>query len=308
MRTQLCWFAVAVMEVGCGLEPHTRFGATEGALTACEVPLPEGTTKVVASERGVAFGTHQDTADHVLRAQGTGCELTSSEPVIAGVLLDLDDRGAVYVLPREADAPGVIGTTQDDSPLSAMKVDATGVVSRVIGTGRGLWSFGVSPGGDTMWASACGPTGIFETASAGKVARLPAPDTLWEQRASVLTDDGTFWSVGVHQCGEAPVTPACAFGLVRTRGDGSRELGTTLLDFGAGYEEAELARCGHTVCGATPRGVVTWDEEGRLTKQWGLPELEAHEGERVTAVTGTDRGLYVTLEGPAGARLRFVPR
>lgn len=302
---------VLMVMLGCGVEPHTRLvvNAEEVALSTCEVEVPEGLTKLVASEHGVAFATRVDGANHVVRTTGTGCALTPSGPPLAGELLDLDDHGTVYVLPREADAPGVLGTVRADRPLTAMKVSPDDDVAAVIGTGRGLWSFGVSPGGETMWASSCGPTGIFTATSEGSVERLPAPDTLWEQRPALLTDDATFWSVGVRRCApDAPLSPACAFALVRTTAEGSHEVGATLVDFGAGFEEGVLARCGHSVCGAFASGVVSWARNGAVSRRWSLTDLGAHDGEHVAAVTGTDRALYVTLSDAHATRVLFVPR
>jgi hypothetical protein len=261
-------------------------------LTACEA-LPADAAAIVATRFGLVVSTE---SGELRRYSGQGCllELEGARAKV-GRLLDADDEGNVYFFPAGA----------ADSTVA--RLEPTGSSSQVLYAGRGIWSFGVSAQGGAFWSSACGPTGIFVYPSSPLVTALAAPPTLWDQRPSVLTDDRTFWSVGVRTCGPAEaLSPACGFALVKTTPEGSRELGTTIVDLGAGFEPARLAKCGSRggarVCGVVPTGVVVWDAGGAIVRT-----LRAPRSARVLSVAGNAFGFYLLVEAAGGRGLYFTP-
>lgn len=310
---------LCVLALGCGLPPpgHTR--AVEAAttsvgkpLTTCVVATPEGVIGMAAHRDGVVFikpsTANGNPSVRAERSLGIGCELTAqpSAPVALESLLDVDDRGNLYGFPAEGQVGEVSTMLPDEYPGSMVaKVDAAGKVTKLVAAGRGIWSFGVSPEGGSMWMTACGPTGVLSTADATQT--MPPPETLWAQYPSVLTNDATFWSLGYGTCnrGEAR-TPDCGFPLVRTTLEGSQEVAATIVDFGAGYEESMLARCGTDVCGVFKSAVIVWDDAGKPIRTILLSEI-ASPSESIAQVSGNQHGVYVLLEGAAGARIVFVP-
>jgi hypothetical protein len=295
----------------------------------CVVPIPAGFVSLMATSSGAVFVTKPDSQPepvdpespapealvHIERFRGVGCELSpdGTAPVAAAGLRDVDDLGNLFVDPADVSEPGFASTVLPDRPFgdTVAKVDTAGRASLVLSAARGLWDFGVSPAGGSLWVTACGPTGIFafssDVPSQFKVALEP-PDTLWGQMPSALTDDHTFWSVGYRTCTPSEnITPACGFALVRTTPEGSRDVGTTLVDLGQGFEETTLARCGSRVCGLLPGAVIVWGSEGEVLDTLTASDLGATSSEHIAQVSGNEHGLYVSLNGPAGARVLFVP-
>jgi hypothetical protein len=281
----------------------------------CEVATPAGLSSIAASERGLAFAVQPAEGSELIvqRSHGAGCDLSTEgeSKFAAGGLLDTDDLGNLYIWPAKSTHTGVRSTMLRDTFESLgstlMKVDLSGHVSELVYAGRGIWDFGVSPGGDAIWVTACGPTGIFSVAPSGLTLSLPPPDSLWQQMPSVLTSASTFWSVGVRTCfPPADVTPSCGFALVRTTPDGSENVGTTLIDFGAGFEQATLVRCGSRVCGVFTSAVVIWDAEGRVVRTITSDDVSALDSEHIAQVTGNDRGVYLLLRSDTGSRVVFV--
>jgi hypothetical protein len=279
----------------------------------CLVDAPAGTESLLARAGGVVFAvaTGDPGGPPLLlhRAAGDACDLVlDGEPIAASDLLDVDDRGAVYMFPADAGETAAVSTMlPDESPESmVVRVDPDDRVTRLLSAGRGIWSFGVSPAGAALWVTACGPTGIF--AADGVTPAMTPPDTLWQQHPSVLTDDRTFWSVGHRVCPPGdPLTAACGFALVRTTPAGSADVATTLVDTSAGLEQATLTRCGPRVCGQLTDGVLVWDPDGRPLRTLSLADARALPGERLAQATGTADGVYLLLTGDRDPRVAFVP-
>ncbi len=281
---------------------------------SCIVAAPAGLVSMVASAGGLAFDVATDNTDGppllVHRALGEGCALTTDAraPVAVTELLDADDLGNLYVFPAEAGSTGAVSSMlPEESPSSMVaRVDRDDHVSKLVPAGRGIWSFGVAPAGDALWVTACGPTGIFAMTDLTPV--MANPDTLWEQLPSVLSNDHTFWSVGPRTCDPAqPLHPDCGYALVRSTPAGSEALATTIVDLGAGYEQAELARCGPHVCGMLNQGIIVWDHHGAVLRTISLADALAQDNEHIVQVSGTHRGVYVLLQGEGDARVTFVP-
>jgi hypothetical protein len=295
----------------------------------CVVPTPPGFVSLLATSSGAVFVTtsasRPEPSDpkspapeplvHIERFSGVGCELSpdGTAPVAAAWLMDVDDLGNLFVSPAETREPGFTSTVLPDKPFgdTVARVDTAGRVSEVLTAGRGLWDFGVSPAGGSLWVTACGPTGIFAFSSdepSQFTVALESPETLWEQMPSVLTDDHTFWSVGVRtSVSNEPITPASGYALVRTTPEGSRDLGTTLVDFGKGFEKATLTRCGSRVCGLFSGAVIVWGSEGEVLDTLTASDLGALPSEHIARVSGNEHGLYFSLSGTDGRRVLFVP-
>ena len=295
----------------------------------CVVPTSPDFVSLMATSSGAVFVTmptsQPEPADpessvpeplvHIQRARGVGCELSpdGTAPVSARRLRDVDDLGNLFVAPAEVSEPGFTSTALPDEAYgdTVAKVDTAGRVSAVLSAGRGIWDFGVSAAGGSLWVTACGPTGIFALGSdvpSQLTVALEPPDTLWEQMPSALTADHTFWSVGVRTTvSNEPLTPASGYALVRTTPEGSRDVGTTLVDFGKGFEQATLARCGSRVCGLFAGAVIVWGSEGEVLDTITASDLGALPSEHIAQVSGNQHGLYFTLSGAAGARVLFVP-
>ncbi len=282
----------------------------------CVVTTPGEVVAIAASDAGVAIavveGTDGDEPLVIHRAHGADCALAWDDaPLAAAALLDFDDDGDVYLFPAETRDADVLSTLLPeffaglDSTIA--RVDTDDAIAEVVSAGRGIWSFGVSPSGDALWMTACGPTGIFTLDDDELTPTMPPPSTLWQQQPSVLTDDETFWSIGTGTCGTAPSSPACGFALVRTTATGSTEVGPTILDVGAGLEAARLARCGASVCGVLSRAIVRWDDDGHIERTISASDLGARTAERVLQVAGNHHGVYALLGDDAGTRVLFVP-
>jgi len=315
----------ASISSGCGSprgDDETGAGAVEpGSVAlaeACLVAAPEGVSSLAASDRGVVFAVTTEGASgpEVLlqRTHGEGCHLSADgqAPIAAEALLDADDAGNVYAFPASAGDPAIVSTMLPEFPEigsgMVVKVDPGGNVSERVSAWRGIWSFGVSPEGGTFQVTACGPTGIFAMAGSGLHVAIPPPQTLWEQMPAVLSNDRTLWSVGFRTCGVSEaVTPACGYALVRTTPEGSQDVGSTVVDFGAGFEQGTLARCGANVCGLFASGVAVWDPEGNVLRTFTASDVSARLGERITQVSGNHHGLYLLLRSEAGTRVVFVP-
>jgi hypothetical protein len=315
----LSFFLVAFSSFGCVSQDvdAMKDGLAAASSQACVVAAPSNVSSLVATEHGVVFAvpTAEMNAPSFLlqRTLGKGCNLSADgqKPIAAAALLDADDKGNVYVFPAQSNDPGVVITMLPEFfeawASTAAKVDTANNISEVVYAGRGIWSFGVTQEGTSLWVTACGPTGIFSITESGLKASLTPPDSLWEQMPSVLTDDQTFWSVGVRTCGVGgTMTPDCGFALVRTTNDGSKDIGTTLIDVGNGFEQTTLARCGDFVCGVLDSAVVVWDAEGKVSHTIKLGDVGALPTERIVMASGNRDGVYLLLRGDVGTRVVFV--
>ena len=103
------------------------------------------------------------------------------------------------------------------------------------------------------------------------------------------------------------LSDACGYALVRTTPDGDVDVGSTIMDFGAGFEQGTLSRCGARVCGVFASAVVVWDDDGAARDVLERHDVGAAADEALAAVTGNRHGLYVTLRSEHGARVVFVP-
>ncbi|MBL8944085.1 MAG: hypothetical protein JNK45_13095, partial [Myxococcales bacterium] len=167
----------------------------------CVVTTPGEVVAIAASDAGVAIavveGTDGDEPLVIHRAHGADCALAWDDaPLAAAAVLDFDDDGDVYLFPAETRDADVLSTLLPeffaglDSTIA--RVDTDDAIAEVVSAGRGIWSFGVSPSGDALWMTACGPTGIFTLDDDELTPTMPPPSTLWQQQPSVLTDDETF--------------------------------------------------------------------------------------------------------------------
>lgn len=275
-----------------------------GPLSVCTVNIPNDVTALFAFEDGIAF-SH---GALVHRLRGAGCALTLvGAAVSAEQLLDVDDHGALYVFPADAGGPRTISTMLDGEYPQSMvaRVSFDNEVIKLLPAGRGIWAFGVSPAGDALWSDACGPTGIFDVTEQGVSAStaMNEPATLW----GVLTDARTFWSVGPRTCDPTTqtadaLTDQCRSALVRTTPDGDEEIGATVVDLGAGFEQAALQRCAGDVCGVFSSGVIVWDRAGAVVSTFTRDDIGAAVDEQIAAATANGHGVYVTLHGKRGSR------
>jgi len=223
--------------------------AVSGCAAPCTFPLHA--SGLVASEGGlwVSLGA---TLQHYT---GEACALKADGVTANGALLDADDRGNAYIFPGG-----------DDGQLA--QVDAQGHSTLLVYAPRGIWTFGVSPGGETYSITACGPNGLFSTQDQSPAfssdALLPGvltgPQTLWWQR---YPDH-----------------------LVRTTPDGDTLLGTT---------HATLMRCGPNACGRDDRTVTVFNDDGSVRELVELPEgaMEASASSSGVYATAPD-GLHFT--------------
>ncbi len=226
---------------------------------------------------------------------------------------DVDDLGNLFVNPAEVSEPGFTSTVLPNKRFgdTVAKVDTAGRASEVLTAARGLWAFGVSPAGGSLWVTACGPTGIFALSSelpSKFTVALESPDTLWEQMSSVLTDDHTFWSVGVrttvsNEPSRRP--PASRWSAPRPKA-AARSAPRSSISATAS-EQATLTRCGSHVCGLFTGAVVVWGSEGEVLDTITASDLGASSSESIGQVSGNQHGLYFTLRSVTGARVLFVP-
>jgi hypothetical protein len=277
------------------------------ALTTCVVPT-SGVVELKASARGLVVASGSGTDVAVQRLEGTGCDLAASGPLmVAESLLDVDDLGNLYVFPSDQAGRCLRSTMPAGERRGIVAVVGENEAPRkLLDAGRGIWTFGVSPSGDALWVTACGPNGIFAIGADGVTEAMAAPDTLWEQRPAVLTDARTFWSVGDVACSRTEPLASCGLSLVRATPEGSEPFGSIVADHGDGPVEAELARCGSSVCGVYPRAVTVWNEWGAEELTITLEDVGATEVERFAAATGNDAGIYVLLTGGLDSRVVFV--
>ncbi len=293
------WLFASALPLGCTSEPAPERSAAEAA-AICTFEVPATTSRLIAVEGGlvVAYAAREPGQLVVERWEGDGCSMHAGPRVAAAALLDADEAGNLYVFTAETPEPGVRSTVLPErtpgADSSVAKVERSGDVSELVYAGRGIWSFGIAPAGDALWVTACGPTGIFEVSEAGMGgAALGAPSSLWQQTPSVLTDPATFFSLGF---------PDTGFALTRTTPEGSEALGSTLVDFGDGEEQATLSRCGAGVCGVYPSGVVVWNDAGEVTFEAALAEV-ADAGEELVTATARGDALFLLLRSAEGARV-----
>ena len=315
----LCWLPLScfvVGGVGCAVDGAAAdhraavVAAQPAASEACTVDLPAHVIAVRANDDGVVYsvGTGGDGVV-IHRAVGIGCELQeTTDRIAARELLDLDNRGNLYVFP----APGTrtaSPTMLPDTPFGDVvtRVAVDGSLVNVVSAGRGIWDFSVAPDGDALWMTACGPTGVFDLADDGTmtVAKMPLPESLWAQMPSVLTDADTFWSVGFRTGDGCDDEMGCGYALVRADAAGVVDVGSTVMDLGEGDEHATLLRCGRHVCGVTGSAVVEWDDSGAIATTVVASSI-AGRGETIVGVTGNRHGLYIQLVGDEGTRIMFV--
>ncbi len=307
--------ALAALLAACGggsADTSTGLGEGSQPSVVCDLDTPAGVTALVASEHGLAIAIGSDEQQRVQRLAGRGgCALTNDgSPVAAGELLDMDDAGNLYVFPAAAGAPDEVSTWLEDGGADSVveRVDRHGKVSPMVHAGRGIWAFQMAPEGGTFLVTACGPTGIFSGQEPNFTTVLTPPDTLWNALPSALTDARTLWSVGYLTCSPTTATdPTCGYALTRTTPEGSEELGTTLVDFGEGYEQGALRRCGRSVCGLFPSGVVRWDEHGAPERRFVATDLGAVPGGQILGVTGNSGGLYFLVQDAEEKRVVYVP-
>jgi hypothetical protein len=291
---------------------------TRSDATACDANgFAYGT--LLATPDGAVFEQQASEGVRIQRLRGVGCDLAPvGAPLAAVDLLDVDERGNVYVFPAAAPDDGsAIGTIPEGETGQLMngvvvRVAPDDTLTTIVTANRGVWGFGVSPAGDAMWVTACGPNGIYaiDAFASGEHAREPlmaAPNTLWGQLPSVLTDADTFWSVGARTCAwDAPLSDACGLALVRATAKDVTDVGATVADFGVGFEQATLTRCGANVCAVYPSAVVVHEASGAARAVLSFPLSEW--GERIGFVSGTAHGVYVRVDGPRGGRrLVFAP-
>lgn len=247
------------------------------------------------------------------RYEGRGCALTPAGAPIAGDLIDIDDNGAVWV--RASNAPtheeGVIDTRGEDSYGDlVVRVGADDAVTEIARAGRGIWQTAVSAEGDAFMATSCGSiNGFSRVNDDGSFAPLALSTPNGEWAAGVFTADDTFWSPGQSSCTDrldGALDDVCGPHLVRTDSEGSVELGSTVLDFGAGFEQGVLSRCGHDVCGVFASAVVVWDRDGAIARVVAAEAILP--GAFIVGVSGNSDGLYIRVVEPrAMQRLFFVP-
>lgn len=309
-------FALFLACCACGVSlppsPHAAALTTAPLASPCEVPDVTGVTGIAATAAGVVFEV-DPRAPTVRRHAGAGCDLAGdgTAPVAAGGLLGADDRGNLYVYPRLTHDRGAVSTMLPGEYQRSMiaKVAPDGSVAKLLTVGRGIWGFGVSPDGQTLWFEGCAPGGVFSLKGPSLERVMPSPETLWNQGTSVLTDDHTFWSIGYRTClPPAQFGPGCGYALTRSTPDETRTFGTTVLDLGKGFEAAELAPCGPRVCGllADAQAVVVWDGEGNLVQALTPADYAARPSERIVQVSGNAHGVYLLLGGEGGTRVVFV--
>lgn len=270
----------------CGPESSVVARSTEEPLTQCEVAVPEGVTGFLAMPEGLAFIR----GDEVLLARGHGCALEVSAPVVLGPLQAVDDLGRLYVMATEevrlAHFPESFGDT-------VARVDPSGAVTPIVSAGRGIWTFSVSPGGETVAVTACGPEGVLSVPDLQPVL----PELARDVAHVVLTGPSTAWSVS-SQCGRA----LCEEQVVRSTPEGTR----VIASVPTGAFSIQLARCGDGVCAYDHANVTVFAGDGRVVQQLTLSELGAGPQAVLEAVSANALGLYLTVVDTS-RRVTFVP-
>lgn len=279
---------------GCGYEPAAEKPVTnEAPLTSCEVTLPGMPVRVATWPSGVLVGLDDGT---LLRGNGAGCALGFQQTSEAGELLDVDTLGNAYVKASDAFQSAHFADTFGDL---VVRIAPDGTTTSVVGAGRGIWGFGISESGRTMWVSACGPTGVLSTSDLSSVLTVSPP---WELGTAVLTGDTTYWSSHAESCTERG--SRCTLVLTRTTPDGERSVMTMPSELGFSLL---LSRCGGGPCVAVEQTVKQLDGDGTLVREFSRELLQLGDTDRVMSFGSTSRGLYVLSEGPLGRQLRFTP-
>jgi hypothetical protein len=289
MSKRLVVLAVVAL-TACGVDPVTPVAprTVEAPLTQCEVSVPPEVTGLLAMPDGVAFIR----GDEVLLARGHGCALEVSAPVALGPLQAVDDLGRLYVMAseelRQAHFPEAFGDT-------VARVDPSGAVTPLVSAGRGIWTFSVSPRGETVAMTACGPQGVLALPSLEPVF----PDFTGDLANTVLTGPSTAWSFAMNEC----VRGFCADRqLVRSTPEGS----TPVAGVGSGTFSTRLARCGDGVCVYDHANVTVFAADGRGVQQLTVSDLGAGPDAVLEAVSANALGLYLTVLDTS-RRVTFVP-
>jgi hypothetical protein len=266
---------------------------TEAPLMSCEVELPGAPERVASWASGVVVGLDDGS---LLRGTGAGCDLHFERTEPVGALLDVDAVGNAYVKLGSAfqgeHFPDAFGDL-------VARVAPDGSVTRIVGAPRGIWGFGVSASGETMWVSACGPTGVLSTRDLSKVL---AADPPWELGAAVLTDDQTYWTSRTERCTERGSVCTRVLLLVTAQGEQRLEM---LPD--TALASPLFSRCGRGLCVATGDGVQQLDPDGAPLRELHRAELGLADDDWLMSFGMTTRGLYVLSDGVSGRRLHFTP-
>lgn len=326
---------LAIAAAGCG-QPAAGDGARE-ALAGAESAAPEpahpepafmrcgpadlsSVRGLLATEGGIALGSAEGSGSEygmVARSyHGRGCSLVPDGRAPAAVteLLDADDHGNLYVLPRASTAPGLLSTLPPDgfSPQGqVVRIDPQGHLSTVVAAPRGIWEFGVSPQGGTFWSEACGPTGIFAMGSSPLREVLKPIDLSWRSNGAVLTGDETLWFIGNAPCpGSASTT--CRHPLIRSTpsspaSGGDRTVAALELAGPVWSSGTRLARCGARPCAVISDAIFVWGDDGSVVYTIRAADLELGPGERIEKVAGNRDGLYALLFTTTERRLVYRP-
>lgn len=276
---------LSVILLGCGRAPAEKIGVEDRTPEVTAVPAEATpstgsiepleavpTLSGIREAKGSLTTLYVQNEKGELESYNTRCgepQLQYTGPVV-GKLLDVDDQGNAYVfMPETGDS-------------EVVQISPSGARSTVVEAGRGIWDFAISPEGNTMYVTSCGPTGIFVYPSSPLQTAIEPPETLWNSYPSALTSNGTLWSVGYG-----------AKTLVRTTASGS----TTLGDTG----DATLMRCGVNVCGVKPGEVREWDEQGTL-----LRTVPAPAGTTIVSATGDRTSLFLVVATATERKLVHV--
>lgn len=283
----------------CGCGPGTALRApgverdvARAPLTSCTVALPAAPARLVATPAGLVVGLEDGT---LLRGEGAGCALAFTRTPLVGALLDADELGNAYVLAapdfQRARFPEVFGDL-------VVRLAPGGDAKAVVSAGRGIWSFGVSPSGRTIWVSACGPTGVL---SADDLSPVLAVEPPWELDGATLTSDDAYWATRPESCATQAGVTSCTHALVKTTKAGDLVVSST-----SAAVSPRLARCGAGPCllDGTLRQL---DASGAPLREWTAAELELERGESVLGFGVTAHGLYTLRRGTA-PQLHFTPR
>ncbi len=278
----------------CGYEPVSERPVTkETPLTSCDVTLPGMPVRIAVSPSALLVGLDDGA---LLRGEGEGCGLRFQQLGNVGELLDVDAAGNAYVKASDAFQRAHFPETFGDL---VVRIEPDGTASSIVGAGRGIWGFGVSPSGRTMWVSACGPTGVLSTSDLSSVITASPP---WELGAAALSDDQTYWSSRAESCVERG--SVCILNLVRATPKGERNVMTMPGEIGF---SPLITRCGDGPCVGHAQVVKQLDADGALIREFDRERLGLGDTDRLMSFGATSRGLYVLSEGPSGRRLRFTP-
>ena len=310
----------AVLMCACGQPSDTDCAAqdkcaetlipnVESAPLSCDVAAGRAIIGLRTFAGGIAISTVNPLDPNgpllVERARGEGCALSAAgAPVAATELLDVDDAGGLYVLGAAATTPNVLSSVSDQSAGDVVvRIDESGSKRDIVSAGRGIWTFGTSPSGNTIWVTACGPTGIFDIRGPELVSAMTPPDSGWHSAPNVLTADDTFWSIGAQKC----VRGDCQRPLVRTRPTESERVAIAAYNLDD-TEDAVLARCGSNVCGVSAGRLQIWDDEGVILEDYAGEDIGALPAEQLVTASGNESGTYIHLRQAQGDRLIFVGR